>query len=61
MVEGTLYANKRWGHGRVRQLVLRLVVCKLWGHDWSRWNVDKLFSFRRCRRGCGTTQQRAEE
>lgn len=36
---GTAYARKRWGHGRIRQLLTRL-RCAIFGHDFTPWVCD---------------------
>lgn len=45
----TFYADKRWGHGRLRQLRTRL-ACGIFGHDFEEPAVE---SVQRCRNGCG--------
>jgi hypothetical protein len=44
----TFYANKRWGHGRTRQLLRRL-GCIVGGHAFGSFSEG----VRRCGRGCG--------
>jgi hypothetical protein len=34
------YAEKRWGHGRLRQLIVRFYCEFIRGHDYTRWNFD---------------------
>lgn len=44
-----IYANKRWGRGRIRQLLVR-AYCRLRGHAWrTPWD-----GFQCCGRECGT-------
>lgn len=33
------YAEKRWGHGRLRQLLVR-GYCKIFGHKFTSWDFD---------------------
>ena len=52
-IDGIIVAQKRWGHGRLRQLARR-AVCRLRGHDWSAWGWrDEGVRGRRCERACG--------
>src|SRR4051812_8012435 len=38
-VRPVFYAQKRWGRGRLLQLVIRL-VCKVRSHDHNAWHFD---------------------
>lgn len=42
------YANKRWGHGRVKQLLVRM-WCRIRGHLWKAPRGD----IQHCQRLCG--------
>lgn len=48
IVQRVVYANRRWGRGRLLQLATRL-YCRLRGHRLGRWWEGT----RRCERGCG--------
>lgn len=44
------YANKLWGHGRLRQLAFR-TWCRIVGHTWGDpWDEPPI---RSCTRRCG--------
>ncbi len=67
----TQYANKHWGCGRLKQLLVRSIHKQL-SHHWSTWNVEPpedelgrflspepdtvVFCFRGCLGDCGAVQ-----
>lgn len=38
-IRGHLYARRRWGRGRIRQLIER-GICEVFGHAWWEWHFD---------------------
>lgn len=47
-----VYAERRWGHGRLLQKWRRF-VCREYGHEWGETKWEGGFGMARCQNLCG--------
>lgn len=57
--QAIVFAERRWGHGRVRQLLRRFLCAD--SHDWAPAHWEDGLGIARCRNECGAQLWQREE